>query len=551
MAGMPDIALFAPILLPILGAGALLFLGAGNRYRVRDPLPTLIAGAVFTLTLLLPDYASADVEVLPWLDVRIFGSQFAIRIDEFSLPFIFGLTLLGIAATIVGAQMSGRNWAMAILLWGGSLCMILAANPLTLLASWILCELALIGASLLTREPHLLIYRLVAGGLGAVVFLLLARDAEAQPMANLQMVLAGLSPRWLALFLAAGAVRMGLYPLHVTGFTHSDAPLAPLVLGRISSAVAGLYLWFRGLPALLDSLPADYLVIWGGIAVLICAIAAWGTRSTRTLFPWMVGFELAIFSIGLGVTASPTSIIPALEMINLVLAGSVFGLSLYAINGAEGQLARGWARALSLLAIASLLGLPPTPGFVARWGLYRSAIETGGMAAILPVAVSTGLLVPVLFDAVRKKRYWPARWQSNYPIAGLTVLGLPLAVVSAQPLLLTPVLDLVTDIASYPTMIQLIRAAGSRISLLVMTLILVPVLAGYSLDRVHARWRTDRQLDSLWSLLSLQWLYDLLSSTVLRAAVAVLILLSFLELGSTVGWVMIAGLIVILFVLRR
>ncbi len=84
-----------------------------------------------------------------------------------------------------------------------------------------------------------------------------------------------------------------------------------------------------------------------------------------------------------------------------------------------------------------------------------------------------------------------------------------------------------------------------------MTLIIVPTLAGYSLDRVYDRWYKDAQLDELWSLLSLDWLYDLLASTVLRAAIAVSLLLAFLELGSTLGWALIAGLLVVLMMLRR
>lgn len=551
MVSMPNIAPLTMVVLPLLGAGALLLIGEGYRYRTRDPLPALIAGAVFAASLLLSERAPTQ-EVIPWPSVQVFGSRPAILVDQFALPFVFGLVLVAIAATIVGDNLSGRNWAMALLLWGGSLCIVISANPLTLLLSWVLCEIALIGASLLSREPRLLVYRLVAGGAGAVVLLLLARQAGSHPMVDLQTALAGLTPRWIAAFFAVGAIRMGLYPLHLAGFGQTDAPLVPLVLGRLATAVAGLYLWFRGF-TIINSLPShmEYLVAVGGLAVLVSAFAAWGARSERSLLPWLVGFELGVMVVALSFADPQLTMLAALEMLNLLLAGGIFGLSLYAIGSVDGRRTRGWVRGLAFLATASLLGLPPTPGFVARWGLYRQTIEAGDVAAILPIAVASGLLVPSLFAALRPTHRRPVGGRSNHAIVGLTILGLPLVLVSAQPLLLAPVLDAVTNGPSYPVLAHLIRGASSRMSGQIIALIVIPVLAGYSLDHIHARWRAHGELDSLWRFLSLDWLYDLLASTVLRAAIAVSILLTFLELGSALGWAVVASLLLVLLVLRR
>lgn len=552
MAGMADIVLIAPIVLPLLGAGALLFLGEGRRDRKRDPLPTLIAGTVFVAVVMLPERAHTQPQLLPWPPIQVLGSPPAILADRFSLVFVFALTLLAIAATIVGDTISGQNWAMAILLWGGCLGIVMAADPLMLLLGWIVCELALIVASLVTRESRLLAYRLAAGGAGFVALALLAMRSNGHPPPGLQMVLAGLSPWWIAGFFALGALRMGLYPLHLASFGETDAPLTPLVFGRLASAVTGLYLWFRAFTAI-RTLPAqvEYLVIVGGVAVLVSAITAWGARTRRSLFPWLVGFELGVVVVAQGLAAPEVSMFAVLEMLNLVLAGSVFGLSSYIVERIEGRWARGWARALGFVATASLLGLPPTPGFVARWGLYRRAMEAGDVAAVLPVVVASGLMVPALFAAQRVGQGRPFRRISNHAIAGLTVLGLPLLLVSAQPLFLTPILDIVTNVRSYALMSPLVRAASIRLSAQVIALIVIPTLAGYSLDRVHDRWRRQGRLNPLRLFLSLEWLYDVLASTVLRAAIAVSILLTFLELGSAVGWMVAVGLLLVLLVLRR
>lgn len=549
---MPDIALIAPIVLPLLGAGVLLLLGEGERRRAHDPLPALIAGTVFVALVLLAERGFPRAETLPWAAARILESRPAILIDRSALPFIFGLALLAVAATIVGDNLSGFEWAMALLLWGGSLCFVISANVITLLLSWIVCEAALIGASLLSRNSRLFVYRVAAGSAGVVALVLLTMQTAGLPATDLRTVLADLSPRWLAVLFAVGALRMGLYPLHLTSFDESDASLPPLVLGRLASALAGVYLWWRGLAAVANVLPqTEYLIVWGGLATLVSGLAAWGARNKRAFWPWIVGFELGIVATSLGFARPQLNVLAGLELFNLLLAGSVLGLSLYAIDGVDGRWARGWVRGLSFLAAASLLGLPPTPGFAARWGLYRSAIEVQRIAAILPVVVSSGVLVPALFHAIRSGTRKPARRPSNHAAVGLTVLGLPLALVSAQPLLLTPVLDILTDAASYTIMTNLIRAATSRMSGQVMALIVVPVLAGYSFDRVYERWRARGQLDSISELLSLDWLYDLLASTMLRAAVAVVLLLVFLKLGTTLGWILVVGLLTMLAVLRR
>lgn len=291
MASMSDIIVVAPIALPLLGAIALLSLGEGKRYRRRDPLPALVAGTVFAALVLLSERGSTQTLFLPWPSIQRFGSRPAVLVDGVALVFLFSLALLAVAATMVGESLSGRKWATAILLWGGCLGVVMSANPLMLLLSWMLCKLALIAASVMARESRLLAYRLVAGGVGIAILVLLAIRAHDHPPVGLQAMLVDFSPQWVAAFFALGAIRMGLYPLHLAGFGETDAPLAPLVLGRLASAVAGLYLWVRAFMTI-RSLPSqlEYLVVLGGAVALISAFAAWGARSKRAVFPWLVGF---------------------------------------------------------------------------------------------------------------------------------------------------------------------------------------------------------------------------------------------------------------------
>jgi hypothetical protein len=188
---------------------------------------------------------------------------------------------------------------------------------------------------------------------------------------------------------------------------------------------------------------------------------------------------------------------------------------------------------------------------VARWGIYRWSLETGNLAPILPILVSSALLVPPLLRSPSRRGRPPLIWPTRRPVFGLTMLGLPLVLVSAQPLFLAPALDLFARVDSYLTMIRLTRTSGTLVNGLIMVLVIMPVLIGYALDGLHQRWRLEGRLTEVWDFLSLEWLYDLLASTVLRVAVAVLILLAFLEVGSGLGWAVLLSLLLVLVILRR
>jgi formate hydrogenlyase subunit 3/multisubunit Na+/H+ antiporter MnhD subunit len=549
---MPDIALLVPLAFPIVGAAVLLLYSEERRRSAREPLPALIAGAVFVGLVLLTERSWSQPEFLPWPAIAGFQLRPAVLLDQFALPFAFSLALLALAATITGTGLTGRKWSMAFLVFGGSLATVLAANPLMLLLSWLVVDTALVGSSLLTRNLRLLVYRLAAAAVGLAVLLLLLLHGDAPPAANLTLLLADLPPRWVWTFAALAALRMGIYPLHVPAFSWRDAPTAPLVLGRLASAIAGVYLWFRGVSVILAQLPSPQLmVILGGVAALVSALRMWGVRDGRSLFAALVGFELGVVAVALSFATPEIDMVAGLELFNLILAGSVFGLAQLAVRRAPDAWSSGWARVLEVVAAASLIGLPPTPGFVARWGVYRWGLQTGHLASILPILVASALLVPPLLRPPAQHARPALAWPSRRPIAGLTMLGLPLLVVSAQPLFLAPVLDLFVRVDTYMTMIHLTRASGTLVSGLVMGLIVIPAFIGYTLDGVHRRWRQEGRLRGLWQFLSLVWLYDLLASTVLRAAIAVSILLTFLEVGSALGWAVLLSLLLVLVVLRH
>ncbi len=548
---MPSLVLITALALPIVGALALLFLDVPEQSERRwDSLPVLLTLTTVVAVLSLPESPVSWVQALRWLPPEL-GASPTLFADGLALRFVALLGLLGVAGTLAGGHVPGRDWGAALLVWGGAMGMVLAGNMLTLVLTWVICDVGVLMAALQSDDSLSgVLHRVAVNAAGGLVLVgsLITLSGLGAP--GLGSEIAALPPRWLALFFLAGVIRAGVYPFHRSVYRSTDGPLLPGVVARVALALAGAYLWLRGLPILQDRIEWwSFLVIGGGLVALLSALLAWGTQDLRQLIPWLVGFQLGVILLNLGLSSHVTILLATLEFINLALAVTVLGVTA-GMAAPMGRAARIWNRGLAFLALASLLGLPPTLGFVTRWGLYRHAVETASLATVLPVAVASGLLVAPLVAGLRRVEA-PVPAGGSWPLVGSLLVGIPLLLVCVQPLLLAPLLAPLSDVPPYPVMAGLIRAADSALSVRVILMILIPVLSGYSLDRVHASLEESRAMSAFWRFLDLHWLYDLLVGAVVRAAAALGIILIFLQASSTVEWAILVALILLLLILRR
>jgi multicomponent Na+:H+ antiporter subunit A len=548
---MPSLVLTTIIALPIVGALALLFLDVPEKLEGRwDSLPVLLTLTMVAAVLSLAEGPTSWVQALRWLPSALSAPP-TLSADALGLRFAALLGLLGVAGTLAGGHIPGRHWGAAFLVWSGAMGMVVAGNLLTLVLAWVICDAGVLVAALQSDDSLSgVLHRVAVNAAGALMLLggLIVLNGLGAP--GLDSEIAALPPRWLALFFVAGVIRAGVYPFHRSAYRSTDGPLLPAVVARVALALAGTYLWLRGLPILQDRIEWwSFLVIGGGLVALLSALLAWGARDLRQLIPWLVGFQLGIILLNLGLGSHVTILLATLELINLALAVTVLGVTA-GMAAPVGRAARIWNRGLAFLALASLLGLPPTLGFVTRWGLYRHAIETASLATVLPVAVAGGLLVAPLVAGLRRATA-PAAADGSWSPVGSLLVGIPLLLACAQPLLLAPLLAPLSDVPPYPVMAGFIRAADSALSVRIILMILIPVLGGYSLERVHASLGESHAMSALWRFLDLHWLYELLVGAAVRAAVALGIILLFLQASSTVGWAILVGLILLLLVLRR
>ena len=258
---------------------------------------------------------------------------------------------------------------------------------------------------------------LLAAGLGLVAAALYGGRYEAAGAAWRAFALAvlGLLPLiWVAWAGAAGqatgeALRLGLllatllllggFPFHIAlrGLARWSPPAAlALALGPAQVAVAALLLGLLDLTPAMRAAP-EFQAALRGSAVLATLLAAFLLARERA-WPGALGAALTLDAGWLSLAAlSPGA--GGLAIALAALVGRTLSLSLLALGlawpagGATGRL----RAALLLYGGLSLLGLPLTPGFAARWA-QLSLLGAGAWAAVAVAAL-----------AVAGWRLWQAR----------------------------------------------------------------------------------------------------------------------------------------------
>jgi multicomponent Na+:H+ antiporter subunit D len=202
------------------------------------------------------------------------------------------------------------------------------------------------------------------------------------------------------------AVKLALFPLH--GWKPPAYATAPrdvaALLATLGSTVAGYALVRLTFGVFgVEFLRAVPGVRLGFLAVGTAGVVAGGyltLRRTdlRRLLSFSSVLQFGLFTLALGV-ATPVAVTGALLLLvaNAVAKGGLFvvaGHAERAVGWSVADLA-GFGREAPVVAagvavaFASLVGLPPTVGFAAKWYVAVGAVEAGSWAAAVVVLVST------------------------------------------------------------------------------------------------------------------------------------------------------------------
>jgi formate hydrogenlyase subunit 3/multisubunit Na+/H+ antiporter MnhD subunit len=472
------------------------------------PLAVLAPLAVGVAAFVLPERAARALFVPGWVltaaavaAVATAGSPLRYALGAWGAPMGIELAadgisvaLLGLSAAVYaavfayalayferGSREAAYFWPLAWLLWGAMNALALSADLFNLFVTLELLGLASVGLAALSGKAAALaaaLRYLLAALVGSNLFLLavallygatgvLALDAigaRLQPGAAAALA-AGLITVALALKTALVPLHFWLPPAHGGAVTPVSALLSALVIK--GSFVILLRLWLLFAPAFDAQAVANLLAVLGSAAILWGSLAALVQKKIKMLVAYstvaQVGYLFLVFALMAGDA-------------RLALEGGVLhlvahGLAKAAMFLAAGSLVlsagrddlaalRGAAARQPLavfafgLAGASLIGLPPSAGFAAKWQLLRAALESGQWWWAL-VLVAGGLLAAAYLFRVLRLAFLP-RLEDNdaRPLAPLlSVAPFALALTAAfgglAAAALLARLDLVSPLAAW------------------------------------------------------------------------------------------------------
>ncbi len=356
---------------------------------------------------------------------------------------LLGLTLLVYTAVLVyaqayfapGSETARRFWPLAWMLWAGLNAGYLSADLFNLYVALELVGLAAVGLTALTGQStalaaalRYLLAALLASNLFllAVVLLYAATGSLALDSIGAHLAAVGSAPWYaklaLALALVALALKTALAPLHFwlpaahgNAVTPVSALLSALVL-KVSLLIL-LRLWLEFAPALdlaalglLLALLGMLASIWGGVLALtqrkIKMLIAYSSVSQvgylflpfAWLLPGGLGAALALEATLLHLLAH------GLAKAAMFLAAGVLVLSagrddLVSLRGAVAREPLAFA-ALTLAGV-SLIGLPPSLGFAAKWQMMQAALLADQWPWLLWLLGGTLLSAAYVFRVLR------------------------------------------------------------------------------------------------------------------------------------------------------
>jgi len=346
------------------------------------------------------------------------GIQFSFYLD--GLAVLFALIITGIGALIIiyaggylkGHHQLGRLYSFLLLFMGSMLGVVLSDNVITLFVFW---ELTSFSSYLLIGFSHeregaraAALQALLVTGMGGLSLLagllLLAQTAGAFELSELASRgdLIQAHPLYvpaLLLVLLGAFTKSAQVPFH---FWLPDAMEAPAPVSAYLHAAtmvkAGVYLLARLSPALGGTIAWQYCVTGVGLLTMVWGayLASRQTQLKRILaYSTVSGLGMLVFLLGIGTERAVAAAMVMLAT-HALYKGTLFLVAGVVDHEAgESDITRlsGLRRAMpftalaAVLAAASMAGLPPVAGFIAKEMLLESAWAAPQIPWVLTAAV--------------------------------------------------------------------------------------------------------------------------------------------------------------------
>ena len=338
-------------------------------------------------------------------------------LSEARAPLVFWILLMAVWAALnavfLGDDLFNLYVALELLTFAAVPLVCLDGRAETLAAALRYLLFALLGSVL-----YLLGSALLYGAFGTLDIVLLSGLIRAQPVA---FTAAGLMTTGLLAKTALFPLHLWLPPAHAGAPPPASAVLSGLVVK--ASFFLVVRLWFDAMPGLLDLAAAQILSVLGAGAILVGSILA--LRQVRLklliaystiaqigylflMFPLAAGSASAQFGSQVALTGGMLQAIShafakAAMFMSAGLIAEALGHDRVADLRGVGQMVPVTTFAFGVAAL-SLVGLPPSGGFVAKWLLLTAAITAGqwwwALVMLLGGLLAGGYMFKVLASAL-------------------------------------------------------------------------------------------------------------------------------------------------------
>ena len=271
--------------------------------------------------------------------------------------------------------------------------------------------LILLGTSMLLLLPAIIATAMIAGTLDFTPGGILAGKADNTTIALL-----------LALFMF-GIGKAALMPFHrwLPAAMVAPTPVSAL-LHAVAVVKAGVFtvvkvvVYVFGVDALASSGSADWLVWVAGFTVIAASAVALRQDNLKKLLAYSTVSQLAYVVLAVSIL-TPLAIVGAalhiaahaIAKITLFFAaGSIYTASrLTEVSQLDGIARRmPWTMTAFAIGALSMIGVPPTAGFLGKWFMLVGAMNTGEWVAVVVIVLSTlmnaGYYLPIIVRAFFK-----------------------------------------------------------------------------------------------------------------------------------------------------
>lgn len=449
---------------------------------------------------------------------------FALRLDGVTWLIVLTMLVLWLARELIAPA---RSDARVMIVFAAALLLAMADGVAMTLVAWTLLDLALFAWRWTREFERANAWRsLVWGWLMGLVFFAGALTARTNEGATL-----------LALALWA---RLGLFPFHALLPARTvDASTLWIARGIPLLATANVWLHWNTFQA---TMLYTAIGILAGASWIVTALWIW--RADDAPRAWALGamYTFAFVPLSL-VLGSEAGVAFALWQTLAIAFALVLGDIAWHWRAAKPN---GVSLALGGIGICALVGLPLTPAFLGRLGVYVALVENGEWLLFALVFVTTLVVCASLWHWTSTRKGTESRAPTRSEFAGLLVALVPFAILALVAWLIAPALNIAESSArALERVVWTNNALSVGIGVVVL---LLPFVGAYVLRaRVAARADERALVAQLARASELEWLERAAVQVGWRASVLARDVFALAEENPTV-WILFAALWVGIFI---